>query len=172
MRDLVRLFSQIALLRKGPQDVPASAWLLAATALGYFAVNFAVSLVLPPIDGPWFAQLVVDTLFTLAWYAVLLRILGKRERFPQTVTAVLGYRAVLSPFWIAAIWLSRRFGEDPLWQFPVALAGLMLAIWMVAAGSHVLKAALEWSWPAAVILVLLEIFTLQLLLITMLPGEG
>src|SRR5579863_3792893 len=74
MQELVRLFAQIALLRKGPQDLPASLALLGATAAVFVIINCAVSLVLPPIPGPWFWQLLIEVLFTYAWYALLLRL--------------------------------------------------------------------------------------------------
>src|SRR6202021_86157 len=51
MKELVRLFAQIALMRKGPQDLPASAALLVATAAAFFIVNCLVSAALPPIPG-------------------------------------------------------------------------------------------------------------------------
>src|SRR5580692_10975638 len=81
MQELVRLFAQIALLRKGPQDLPASLALLAATAAAFVVINCAVSLVLPPIPGPWFLQLLIEVLFTYAWYALLLRLVNRPERF-------------------------------------------------------------------------------------------
>jgi hypothetical protein len=49
MKELVRLFVQIALMRKGPQDLPNSAVLLALTVAANFIVNFLVSAALPPI---------------------------------------------------------------------------------------------------------------------------
>ena len=39
MTELVRLYGQIAILRKGPQDVPAVGLLLLLTGIAYFAVN-------------------------------------------------------------------------------------------------------------------------------------
>jgi hypothetical protein len=169
MKELVRLFTQIALSRKGPQDLPASPILLAAAVLGYFIVTYIVSTVLPPID-PWRLHLFVDVGFTLAWYAVLLRAFGKPERFLQTATAMFGYQAVLAPPWIAAINLSRRFPEDALWQFPVAVIGLAIAIWMIRAGSHILKSALELPLAACVLLIILQIFAGQLVLLALTPS--
>ena len=67
MSEFIRLFMQIALLRRGPQDLPASGLLLVLTVVGYLAVNFIVSTVLPP-DSRWRESLLVDTLFTLLWY--------------------------------------------------------------------------------------------------------
>ena len=168
MSELIRLFTQIALLRRGPQDVPASTLLLALTLLGYLCVNVLVSSVLPPVKrSP--GQLLVDTLFTLVWYVALLRLVGRPERTVQTTTAVFGFQAVLSPLLVASEWLMRRFGESATWQLPIACAGLLLVVWLIAANSHVVKAALEWSGTASVALVILQIFAGQLLLLTLFP---
>jgi len=172
MKELVRLFVQIALMRKGPQDLPNSVVLLVVTALGNFIVNFLVSAALPPIAGPWLGQLFVDVAFTFAWYALLLKVLRRPERFVQTTTAVFGYQAVLSPLWIAAVWLIRQFADDVAWQFPIAVVGLAIVVWMVAANARILKAALEWAMPACVALVILQNFAEQFLLIFFFPGKG
>src|SRR5256714_13096653 len=158
MKELIQLFAQIALLRRGPQDLPASTRLLALTVSAYLGVNLVVSSVLPPVKS-WPAQVLVDTLFTLAWYVALLKLLGRSERILQTATAVFGLQGLLSPLLIASDWLMLRFGEDALWQVPVACAGLLLIIWLVAASSQIVKAALEWSAPASVVLVILQILT-------------
>src|SRR5205823_7466308 len=85
MKQLIQLFAQIALLRRGPQDLPASTLLLALTVSAYLAVNLVVSSVLPPVKS-WPAQVLVDTLFTLAWYVALLKLVGRSERILQTAT--------------------------------------------------------------------------------------
>jgi len=172
MKELVRLFVQIALMRKGPQDLPASATVLAATAAGYFLVSCLVSAALPPIQGPWFGHLVVDVLFTFAWYALLLTILRRPERFVQTSTAVFGFQAVLSPLQIASVWLIRQFAEDDAWRFPIVIIGLAVVVWMVAANARILKAALEWAMSACVALVILQTIAGQALLIYLYPGKG
>jgi hypothetical protein len=169
MTELIRLYAQIALLRKGPQDVPASPALLVATLVSYALVNFAFSVLLPPVSGPWVPLLLVDILFTLVWNAVLLRVVGKPERFLQTTTAMFGFQTVLSPLSIASGWLIRRFHEDAVWQFPLGLIYLIVVVWMIAVNSHVLKAALEWSTPSCVALVILQIITAQLLLLSLFP---
>src|SRR5580700_7261269 len=142
MKELVRLFVQIALMRKGPQDLPASATLLAGTAAGFFIINCLVSAALPPIPGHWFGQLVVEVVFVFVWYALLLRLLNRPERFLQTTTAVFGYQAVLAPLWISAVWLVRQFSDDDTWRLPISMVGLAIVIWTVAANARVLKAAL------------------------------
>lgn len=160
---------QIALLRSGPQDLPVSRLLLVLTVCGYAAVNALVSALLPPSAG-WPPQLAVDVLFMLAWYAALLQLAGRGERFVQTATAVFGFQALLSPLLIASEWLMRRFGQDTTWQLPIAVAGLALVVWLIAANSHVVKAALDWSSAASVALVILQIVAAQLLLLALFPS--
>ena len=170
MKELVRLFVQIALMRKGPQDLPASSALLAATAAGFFAINCLVSFMLPPIPGPWFGHLVVEVAFIFLWYALLLRLLRRPERFVQTTTAVFGYLAVLAPVWIGTVWLVRRLADDDTWRLPVAVLGLVVIVWRLAANAHVLKAALEWGTPACVALVILQYIAQQILLVYLFSG--
>src|SRR5947208_10482244 len=43
MKELIQLFAQIALLRRGPQDLPASTLLLALTVSAYLGVNLVGS---------------------------------------------------------------------------------------------------------------------------------
>jgi hypothetical protein len=169
--EVIRLFVQIALLKRGPQDVPASPLLLALTVCGFLAASAVVSGLLPPGPG-WAPQLLVETLFTLGWYAALLQLVGRSERFLQTATAVFGLRLVLAPLIIASQWLMRRFMQDTTWQLPIAVAGLALVIWLIAANSHVVKAALDWTSAASVVLVILQIVSGELLLLALFPSGG
>lgn len=166
MQELIRLFVQIALLRRGPQDVPSSALLLVLTVLGYLAVSFALSAVLTPVKG-WVAQLLVATVFTLVWYGALLQLVRRPERTLQTTTAVFGFQAVLAPLSVGFEWLMRRYINDATWQAPVTCAGLLLLAWLIAANSHIVKAALEWSGTASVALVILQMVACWLLLLTL-----
>jgi len=168
MKDIIRLFTQIALLKRGPQDLPASMLLLVLTLLGYLSVNFLMSSVLPP-DAHWQGPLLVDTLFTLVWYIALLQLLGRPERMLQTVTAVFGLQLVMSPLLIASTWLLRRIGEDATWQLPVTCVGLLLLAWLIAANSLVVKAALEWPGPASVALVILQLIAAWLVVFALFP---
>ena len=169
MTDLARLYADIALLRRGPQDVPASLLLLAITVAAYCAINSIVNWALPAPNDPWLFVLLIDVLFTLAWYATLLSILNRRERVLQTTTAVFGYRAVLAPLSIGSEWLLRRFGALESWQLPLTVGYTAVVVWMIAANSRVLKDALEWSMFQCVALVLLEILVSGLIVVAIVP---
>lgn len=176
MRELAKLFMQIALLRRGPQDLPASTLLLVFTIVAYLAMNLLMNSLLPPLNpagaaakikeadqGSWPAQLMLDTVFTLVWYVVLLRLAGRPERTLQTTTAVFGFQIVLAPLLFFSSWLWPQFAHDSTWGVPIALFGIVLLGWLIAANSHIVKAALEWSGGASVALVILQILAAELL---------
>jgi hypothetical protein len=172
MRELLGLFMQIALLRRGPQDLPASALLLVLTVLAYLGVYALFSCLLPPakelppgVRVEWLAPLLIGTLFTLLWYAVLLRVVRRPERTLQTTTAVFGLQTVLALPWLAGGWLLQRYGEDTTWQVPITCVVLMLVAWVIAANSNIVRAALEWSAMASVALVILETVVSELLVL-------
>jgi hypothetical protein len=168
MKEIIRLFTQIALMRRGPQDVPASTLLLVLAVGGYMAVNFLLYSALPT-DPRWRGALLVDTLFMLVWYVVLLKLAGRPERTLQTTTAVFGLSAVLSPLLIASDWLMSAAGDDALWQIPAKCAALLLLAWLIAASSQVVKAALEWSGAASVALVILQLIAGYLVVVALFP---
>jgi hypothetical protein len=145
---------------------------LFATAAAYFLVSCVVSAALPPIPSLWFGALVVDVLFTFAWYALLLWVARRAERFLQTTTAVFGYQIVIAPLQIASVWLVRQSAADDPWRFPIVLIALAIIVWMVAANARVLKAALEWAMPACVALVVLQILGGQALLSSLFPSRS
>jgi len=173
MREVVRLYTQIALLRRGPQDLPASTLLLALTIVAYLAINLLMNGLAPP-PGPatkataaeahsFPAQLLLDTAFTLAWYVVLLRLARRPERTLQTSTAVFGFQIVLTPLLFTASWLWLRFSPDQAWAVPTELFEIIVVVWIIAANSFIVKSALEWSGGACVALVILQFLASVLL---------
>ena len=166
MKEVIGLYVQIVLLRRGPQDLPVSRLLLILTVCGYVAVSGVVQALLPSPSG-WPLILAVEVLFTLAWYAALLQLTGRTERFLQTVTGVFGFRAVLAPPVLASQWLLQRYQHDPVWQLPVSVGGLALVVWLIAANSHIVKQALDWSTAASVALVILQVVSGELLVLAL-----
>ena len=169
MKELFGLFAQIAMSRKGPQDLPASYFVLALTVVGYWVVRYIVSLVTPPSDH-WQLHLVVEIAFTLTWYAVLLRAVGKPERFVQTATAVFGTWLLLGPPWVVAIHFSQTLSEKDVLYAPMVILALAVAIWIIRATSYVLKHALEMPIAACVLLTILQTFSGELLMKAVSPA--
>jgi hypothetical protein len=171
MKELIEAFAQIALLRRGPQDLPASRVLLVLSMVAYFGVSLLVMSLMPPQQG-WEEHPGVDILFWLVWYFVLLRLAGRSERILQTTTAVIGFQTILAAPALVADWLVIRFAKDETWQLPVELMWLMVVIWVIAANSHVVKAAFEWSSFASVALVILQMYAGELVVIALFAPIG
>jgi hypothetical protein len=169
MRELVRLFTDITLLRRGPQDLPASPLLLALTIGAYLVICEIASELVP--QQHLLAQGLLYALCTMAWYAVLLRLSGRPERTLQTVTGLFAVQVLLTPPQLVAAVLLQRFPQDSPTALPILTAGFLIFIWLVAASSRIVKAALEWTTLASVGVTLLQVLTTELLVLAVIHPE-
>ena len=94
MQHFLKVFLDIVLWRRGPQDLPASRLLLALTALAYVCVSALQLAALNERGSAWFVFVVLDPILTSGTY-LLLKLFRHPERFLQTATAVLGTGALL-----------------------------------------------------------------------------
>ncbi len=171
MLTLLRLFVDIALMRRGPDSAPAAPAALVTTialyALGVALMVWALQLT----ERNWQGQVAVGIAFTLTWYWILLRFGGKPERYMQTVTAILGYQLVLLPLQLGVqVWLGDDVDAATAPIVPQILFVLMLA-WSLAVNTRIVRAALEWPAMIAGSVVLAEFFT-SLVLSAALFGTG
>jgi hypothetical protein len=95
VQQFLRIFVDIVLWRRGPQDLPASSLLLWITVAAYVAVSAVQLALLGETAATWLFFIVVDPLLLGAWVWLVLQLYGHRERFVQTVSAVFGTGAVL-----------------------------------------------------------------------------
>ncbi len=87
---LLKTFFDIALWRKGPQDLPASRALAAIVLLAYAIIEF-IGVRLFDLPLPMAAAVIcIDVLMISAWLWGVLAFFGRRQRFVQTITATLG----------------------------------------------------------------------------------
>jgi hypothetical protein len=165
----LRLFVEIARLRRGPEDLPVSSSLLATTIVAYFLVSLVLTLLLPHQSGQIVAPLVVDVILVLLWLALLLRLARKPERFMQTATAFFGFQLVLAPLFMVGLALVGSYGEDPSWQVPVMLLVLVLGGWALAANTRILASATGWPLFLCVALVLMQALVIRSALLAIFP---
>lgn len=95
MQQFLRIFIDIVLWRRGPQDLPASGLLLAITLAAYVLVGVVQLALLDEPVATWLVYLVADPALLSLFVWLLLRLYGHPERFQQTATAVLGTGALL-----------------------------------------------------------------------------
>ncbi len=139
-------FIEIALFRKGPQDLPASGFLL-GLALALYAVVLTISVFMFPVGdisrsaARSLASVVSE--FLLVWVVLLAFNMG--QRFLQTMTAVLGVDIVIGLAFIpllASLPLTPDQGQASGFQTLVYL-GLMA--WAVMALAWILRHAINVS---------------------------
>lgn len=168
---VTRLYTDIALFRRGPEDVPVSAVLLALTVFAYMLLSLLLSTVMPVGDADRLVLIALDSFLTLAWYWVVLRLAGRPERFLQTTTAIFGYQTVLAPAFVAATWLFLQYMKDPTWQLPASLLLLALAVWTLIVNGRILRSATGWPQVTCVALVIVEALISRLIALGLFPGD-
>jgi hypothetical protein len=134
------LFFDIAILRKGPQDVPASIWVLRVVLPVYVLINLLISLINEPFSTAAL-QIMVDFGFVFAFVWPLLYFAAKLARFRQTLCALLGTDAIISVFAIPAI---ASLSAQPSGLAVLFMFILMIWHWLVSA--HILRHALDKPW--------------------------
>jgi hypothetical protein len=105
----LRIFLDIVLWRRGPQDLPASQLLVWLTLAAYVTVSVVQLALLDEPVKTWFFFLVVDPVLLMAWVWLVLKLFGHPERYVQTVSAVLGTGALLG----LVIYLPLQFVVPP-----------------------------------------------------------
>ena len=164
MISTLKLYLDIALLRRGPEDLPVSYPLLYGTLAVFLGLNAGLTVAFRPSGDNWLAQLLVSVVFTLLWYRVLLAVFGRGERYLQTMTAVLGFGCVVAPIIVPAAGAMARYADKPEQATPFLLVLLPLAIYLIYVSARILRAAIERPMFQCVMLVLLQTFLEPLLL--------
>lgn len=143
MIELFRAFMRIATLKMGPEDLPASPFLLGLATVFYLAPG-AASLALYDIDtGEALLQLVVDLGLTVVFFGAVVVLYGKRPRLLQTMTALLGTGALLSfaalPFtaWMRLLEITDRSGIGA-----PAIGIYFVVLWSITVTGHIVHRAL------------------------------
>jgi hypothetical protein len=171
VQQFLRIFIDIVLWRRGPQDLPVSGLLLGFTVAAYVAVSIAQLALLGESAATWLFFVVVDPLLLAAWTWLVLRIYGRTERFPQTATAVFGASALLGfAVYLPLQLLLGALGAGPDSGIAQVFALLLVVAFALVTG-RILKLATETNMVTG-IAVALTYFLLVNLLVGMLRGPG
>ncbi|MCW9023466.1 MAG: hypothetical protein OQK73_02175 [Gammaproteobacteria bacterium] len=144
MRSLLLLCWQICLFKKGPQDVPAVTsllWLvlIPALVLNIFSVNLSNS-AYESINSTLAVLTYSGSLAVLT--ALLLQMLGYRQRVIQTLIAMFGSGIILTLVSLPVIFMLRGNMDAPgIWGTLL----LALEIWHLFILAHILRHALSIS---------------------------
>ena len=150
MRALFRFFVELALLRRGPQDLPASPALLALLAGLNVLVGAANGTDLFGGVRSAFGANLLDLMLSMLMLYALLQFKGHLARWQQTATAFFGLGVLAG--------LIMLFIRSPAESFGITgfamVLDLILAIWLHVALGNVLRHAMGIPLMAGVIIVL------------------
>lgn len=171
MLQFLKVFLDIVLWRRGPQDLPASTVLLVLVTAAYVAVSVIQLAMLHEIGSVWFVFVVLDPALLIGGTWLLLRLYRHPERFVQTATAVLGTGALLGlVVYLPLQWLLQVAGAGPESTF-AGMAALALVVMFALVTGRILKLAMESNLFTGVA-ISLTYFLLINLLLELLGGRG
>lgn len=142
MLALIHYFIELCLLRRAPQDLPASLALLQVLSLVYLAVGVLVGAVTGQGPGIALAQTLVDIAVLLGLLYAGLRWRGRLPRFLQAASALVGSGALLSLLVLIPLGLAPG-GEDAGLTGFAALLFLALLAWSLVVMGHILRHTLD-----------------------------
>ncbi|HEY4369899.1 MAG TPA: hypothetical protein VGN07_21870 [Steroidobacteraceae bacterium] len=90
MLRLLQTFFDIAVWRKGPQDLPESRFLASFVLCTYIMISFVYTQLLHLRLRTAVPMIAIDVLMLLGWLWVVLVFFSRRHRFLQTATSLLG----------------------------------------------------------------------------------
>ncbi len=90
MLRFLQTFLDIALWRKGPQDLPASRLLVLLVFIAYLLTGLVRMRLFQLGLGEALLFISIDALMLAGWLWLVLAFFGRRQRFEQTISATLG----------------------------------------------------------------------------------
>jgi hypothetical protein len=144
MLAVLQAFLNITFRRQGPEDLPASRFLLLLAVGCYLVLQFAVGM--PYYDGLT-AGLLRSVLLDLGLLCgvlwLLLGLAGRQARYLQTLTAMVGAGAVLNVVLLPFNWWYER-GVDSGTTELIPTAGIIaIVLWSVTVNGHIFSRALS-----------------------------
>lgn len=134
MNQLLKLFIDICLLKKGPQDIPVSNWLFRLLIIICTFVD-GIILVLSRHDLNAILQAMVEVILILGLTWVILNVAKKQARFQQTVSALLATDILISLLALPIMLINNGSGF-------VFLIIILLMIWHWVVSGHIFSHAL------------------------------
>jgi len=153
---LLRVFVDIALLRSGPQVLPASGLLL-AICIALYAATYLVVVATTSLDlRVLAAQVLTSVGLDLIGLWLVLAVARRQSRYPQTLAALFGSGVILNLALLPAALLVAFGGAS--FELAGQLAASLVMGWGLAVLAHILRHALEVAWGLALALAALYLF--------------
>jgi len=154
---IVHFFLELCLLRRAPQDLPASPALLIVTLLADLMLSMMFGTAAGLSVGMSLTQSLLDIGFMLALLYAALRVSNHLARFQQSATALLGSGALLELFAMVPLGLLPP-GQEGQATGGTALLFLALIFWGILVAGHIIRHVFELRLAQGVAISLLYHF--------------
>lgn len=141
MHTLIKAFIDLCLFRIGPQHLPTSALLRNLVLAAFLATGLLLSRAAQQSWPQAIATTLLDTVILFSLTLLALRLLEKRERAMQTLTALMGGNVVLGLLSLPLVLFYYSGGQAE--NAVVSLLVLLLTIWNIMVMGHILRHALD-----------------------------
>lgn len=146
---LARVYLDIALHRRGPEQLPPSAQLLSLTVIAYVAIHvIGAAMVDAGGEGLVFAAMQTAVFLGIVW--ALLFFVGKPARFQPAVTALLGTAALLSAMALPLVIWDAQLDAPAEQATAPRLLYVALWLWSLDVGAFILSRALNKPYVVGV----------------------
>lgn len=153
---LLRVYLDIALLRSGPQVLPASGLLFGLATLACTASTAAVLVFLTPDGASLTRATLVELLLDAVGLWVVLLVARRTVRYPQVLSAVYGTGTILN---LALLPVVALVGVDaPRFEVIGAFAATLVMAWGLSILANILHHALELPLGLTLILAAFLLF--------------
>lgn len=172
MLSILDAFLQIALRRRGPEDLPASWLLMLAAGLFYVTAQALLGLSVYHSLLPLAGSLVLDLLLLCGCVWGLLRLTGHVARYLQTLTAMFGTGALLGvcmlPFnyWLDAAGTPGKPAIGP------TIGLLAVVSWSLVVNGHIFSRALTVPFAPALAIAIGYFFLNYLVFVQLGPAPA
>ena len=153
MLRLIFAFVEIALHRRGPDELPASQFLFGIVLVAYLAVAFTTLRLGAAVTHP-ILLLIVDTAFSLTFIWSVLKAFKHERRFKQTASALLGTDTLLNLLSIPLLLWGKALESGGGDNSGLAILFALLAIWSIDISGFVLSRALDRAYFLGVAIML------------------
>lgn len=171
MQALLKALWDIALWRRDPGHLPDSITLVGVCALAYAVMGAVQSWMLTGSDR-LLARTLADLALLLLLVWLLLAATRRSHRINQTLTAVLGTGALLSPIVILLLALRAPAEANHAVALLVWAGSVGVILWYTFILGHIVRSALDTGWFTGVAVAITYVVASAALLTRIFPEAG
>ena len=139
MRELIKSYIDIIMLRKGPDNIPSS-WLILCISIGLLVISSAGAFLLINNDSnqePWINF--IGYFLGIAFYASILSSYGYNRRILQTISAIIGCGSLITIIFVLEfIFFAPFIGKNF-----AGLIAIFIMFWSVPVEGHIISSAIN-----------------------------